>query len=126
MGILQKEAEYMIFGTKDPKLQGDTPPTPQDAPVDAVISPDTRRDNRIPRNQSRTKKWPVLDAGGPPGNLDLKQWRFSLTGLVEEPVEWTWEEFQKLPRSRVFADMHCVTGGHGSAMFGKVSVRATS
>lgn len=99
----------MLFGTKDPKLQGDTPPTPQDAPPDAVISPDTERENRIPRNQSRTKKWPVLDAGGPPSNLDLKRWRFSLTGLVEEPVEWTWEEFQKLPRSRVFADMHCVT-----------------
>jgi DMSO/TMAO reductase YedYZ molybdopterin-dependent catalytic subunit len=101
----------MLFGSSDPKLQGDVPPDPQDAPSDAVVSEDTRRADRIPPWQARTKKWPVLDAGGPPDvNLkDLSWWRFSLTGLVEEPVEWTWAEFKKLPRTRVFADMHCVT-----------------
>lgn len=99
----------MLFGTKDPKLQEGEPPRPENQPEGVVVSPDTRRDNRIPRNQSRTKKWPVLDAGGPPKNLDLAKWRFTLGGLVDEPVEWTWDEFQKLPRTKVFADMHCVT-----------------
>lgn len=102
----------MLFQSKDPKLQGDLPPGPQDAPPDAVISPDTRRGGvaeRIPPRQARTKKWPVLDAGGPPQNLDLAAWRFTLSGLVETPIEWTWDAFQKLPRTRVFADMHCVT-----------------
>jgi len=102
----------MLFTTRDPKLQEDVPPGPQDAPADAIISPDTRRGDttaRIPPRQARTKKWPVLDAGGPPNKLDLKTWRFTLTGLVDQPVEWTWEEFRKLPRTRVFADMHCVT-----------------
>lgn len=102
----------MIFQTRDPKLQGDPPPTPTDAPADAVISPDTRRENRVPSNQSRTKKWPVLDAGGPPREHDfgdLTKWRFTLSGLVEEETAFTWEEFQKLPRTKVFADMHCVT-----------------
>ncbi len=101
----------MLFQSKDPKLQGDTPPAPEAAPPGAVISPDTRRDNRIPSNQARTKKWPVLDAGGPP-NVDLKNlgwWRLTLTGLVNEDVVFTWDEFRKLPRTRVFADMHCVT-----------------
>ncbi|MBC8104909.1 MAG: sulfite oxidase-like oxidoreductase, partial [Cytophagales bacterium] len=102
----------MLFGTRDPNLQGDVPPGPDDAPVNAIVSPDTRRGGiaeRTPPHQSRTKKWPVLDAGGPPQRLDLKDWRFSLTGLVEESVTFTWDEFRKLPRTKVFADMHCVT-----------------
>jgi DMSO/TMAO reductase YedYZ molybdopterin-dependent catalytic subunit len=101
----------MLFGRTDPKLQGDIPPGPQDAPSDAIVSEDTRRENRIPPRQARTKKWPVLDAGGPPA-IDLKDlswWHLTLTGLVEEPITFTWEEFQKLPRQRIFGDMHCVT-----------------
>jgi DMSO/TMAO reductase YedYZ molybdopterin-dependent catalytic subunit len=99
----------MLFTSTDPKLQGETPPGPADAPPDAIVSSDTRRDGRIPQNQSRTKKWPVLDAGGPPDRLDLATWRLTLSGLVDETVEWTWAEFRKLPRVKVFADMHCVT-----------------
>lgn len=99
----------MLFGTKDPKLQDETPPGPQDAPEGAIVSEDTHRENRIPPSQSRTKKWPVLDAGGPPGKIDLKEWRFTLSGLIEDGASFTWEEFQALPRTRVFADMHCVT-----------------
>lgn len=100
-----------MFFPKDPKLQGDAPPVPEEQAGDVLISPDTRRENRVPRNQARTKKWPVLDTGVHPaaGELTPAVWRFSLTGLVEEPVEWTWEQFQSLPRTRIFADMHCVT-----------------
>ena len=94
------------FGT-DPKLQSEAIPMPEDAQAD-VISPDTRRENRIPPRQARTRKWPVLDASGPP-RIEMARWRFIITGLVDTPIEWTWEEFQKLPRTRVFADMHCVT-----------------
>lgn len=101
----------MLFGSRDTKLQGDHPPTPQDAPEGAIISADTRRENRIPPGQSRTKKWPVLDTGVHPTEKELKPevWRFDLFGLIEEPVSFTWKEFQSLPRTRVFADMHCVT-----------------
>lgn len=95
------------FG-KDPKLQSEMPPTPQDVGEGVIISPDTRREERIPPRQARTKKWPVLDASGPP-HIEIARWRFTITGLVETPIEWTWEEFQKLPREKVFADMHCVT-----------------
>lgn len=104
----------MLFQSRDPKLQGDLPPAPDDAPQGAIISPDTRRgstDARIPPHQARTKKWPVLDAGGPP-DIDLKNlswWRLELGGLIEVEASFTWAEFQKLPRIKVFADMHCVT-----------------
>lgn len=101
----------MQFGTPDPKLQEGDPPRPSEAPEDAIVSTDTHRANRIPPGQSRTRKWPVLDTGVHPEASELTPdvWRFSLSGLVESPVEWTWEEFQKLPRVKVFGDMHCVT-----------------
>ena len=73
-----------------------------------VVSPDTLREGRIPPGQVRAKRWPVLHAGATP-RTDLARWTFSLTGLVERPVSWSWPEFQALPASRVFADMHCVT-----------------
>jgi DMSO/TMAO reductase YedYZ molybdopterin-dependent catalytic subunit len=97
--------------SKDSKLQEGEPPQPEEQAAGVLISPDTRRENRIPPRQSRTKKWPVLDTGVHPalGEVTSDVWRFSLTGLVEEPVEWTWREFKKLPRTKVFADMHCVT-----------------
>lgn len=74
-----------------------------------IISPDTRRENRIPPGQSQTTKWPVLDAGGPPGGLTLENWRLEIAGLVKNPVTLRWEDFAKLPRVKVLADFHCVT-----------------
>jgi len=75
---------------------------------DVIVSPDTRRANRIPPGQSRTTKWPVLDASGTP-RIDLKTWKLFIRGLVGQPVEFTWAEFQQLPRVKVLADFHCVT-----------------
>jgi DMSO/TMAO reductase YedYZ molybdopterin-dependent catalytic subunit len=95
--------------SKDPKLQEGDPPRPEEQATGVIISSDTRRENRIPSNQSRTKKWPVLDTGVHPalGEVTSDVWRFSLTGLVEEPVEWNWREFKKLPRTKVFAEINC-------------------
>jgi DMSO/TMAO reductase YedYZ molybdopterin-dependent catalytic subunit len=36
-------------------------------------------------------------------------WSFEITGLVAQPVRWTWAQFQQLPRVSVLADFHCVT-----------------
>jgi DMSO/TMAO reductase YedYZ molybdopterin-dependent catalytic subunit len=90
------------------KEQPNEIPAPGDAPPGSIISPDTFRPQRIPPGQSRTKKWPVLDAGGPP-DIDLDTWKLSVRGMVAEPMEWNWREFSQLPRVRVFADFHCVT-----------------
>lgn len=92
----------------DPKYQTTTPPTPDGLASDVVVSPDTRRAVRIPPGQVRTRKWPVLHWGHVP-TVDVAQWRFELNGLVDRPLRFTWEEFQQLPRVRVFADFHCVT-----------------
>ena len=73
-----------------------------------IVSPDTLRADRLPPRQSRTLKWPVLDASGAP-EIDLTRWRFSLEGLVQKAVSWSWEEFCALPRVKIFADFHCVT-----------------
>lgn len=77
-------------------------------PDNLIVSPDTRREQRIPPGQSRTLKWPVLDAFGPPA-IDLNAWNLSLAGLVVNSVSWDWESFNRLRRVKVFSDFHCVT-----------------
>lgn len=88
--------------------QAGPPPRAEDQPPGVILSPDTLRAERIPPGQSRTRKWPVLDAFGPP-EIDPDRWRLQLFGLVNRPWTMTWEEFQALPRVQVFADFHCVT-----------------
>lgn len=97
-----------MFEMDQTKTQGDEVRRPEDLPEDVVVSPDTRRPKRVPPGQSRTKKWPILDASGPPA-IDLAKWQFRIGGLVGTKMEWGWEVFSKLPRIRVFADFHCVT-----------------
>ncbi|MEP7366213.1 MAG: sulfite oxidase-like oxidoreductase [Acidobacteriota bacterium] len=97
-----------MFGVDLDKLQPDVVPSPTEQPTDVIVSPDTRRDNRIPPGQSRTRKWPVLDASGPP-RIDLDAWRFRIWGGVNREVDLSWADFQQLPRVKVFADFHCVT-----------------
>ena len=63
---------------------------------------------RIPPGQYLTPDFPVLSAGPTPG-VQLDEWRFEITGRVDEPRAWTWEELQALPAEDVTADIHCVT-----------------
>ena len=92
----------------DPKYQKGEPATSQGLPEDVIISADTLRENRIPPGQSRTRKWPVLQAG-PVMEITQQHWSLSIGGLVENPITLNWEEFRKLPRVKVFSDFHCVT-----------------
>ncbi len=66
------------------------------------------QEGRLPPGQSVTNKFPVLHYGPVP-RFDPATWDFRVWGEVEEPVTWTWDEFQKLPRSRLKMDVHCVT-----------------
>jgi len=69
----------------------------------------TMRDaGRLPPGQSLTLKWPVLHAGTVP-RFDPEKWYFRVSGLVENPLRLTWDEFTRLPMKEVTADMHCVT-----------------
>ena len=65
-------------------------------------------DGRLPPGQAATLKWPVLQYGSVP-RFDPARWDFRITGLVEQPVRLTWEEFNRLPKSTVTSDFHCVT-----------------
>ena len=105
---MERSGSSEMFEMDQTKTQGDEAPTPEGLPSDVLVSPDTRRLRRLPPGQSRTKKWPVLDASGPPA-VDLRQWRFRVGGLVFKEIEWSWEEFTRLPRVKVFSDFHCVT-----------------
>lgn len=90
------------------KYQTHEPRGPADIETGIIISPDTHRANRIPPNQSRTRKWPVLHFGGVP-RISLDTWKLEVFGLVEQPLTFSWDEYQALPRVQVFADFHCVT-----------------
>jgi DMSO/TMAO reductase YedYZ molybdopterin-dependent catalytic subunit len=97
-----------MFKMDGNKTQSEEIRRPEDVPAGAIVSPDTLRPERVPPGQSRTRKWPILDASGPP-DIDPGRWRLSVSGLVGKEVTWTWEEFLSLPRVKVFADFHCVT-----------------
>ncbi len=63
---------------------------------------------RIPPGQTLTEKWPILTYGRVP-RFDPQTWDFRISGLVEEERRWTYDEFMALPRTKVTADIHCVT-----------------
>jgi DMSO/TMAO reductase YedYZ molybdopterin-dependent catalytic subunit len=75
-----------------------------------ILSPDTKRRERLPPGQVQTHKFPVLHEGDVP-TFDPAAWTFSIfpAEFAGRVLTWTWPEFSALPRSTVFADMHCVT-----------------
>jgi DMSO/TMAO reductase YedYZ molybdopterin-dependent catalytic subunit len=77
---------------------------------DVILSPDTKRSQRLPPGQSRTHKWPILHEGEVPP-FERDRWDLTVfpVPLVDRVKRFTWSEFSGLPRVRVFADMHCVT-----------------
>jgi len=74
-----------------------------------IISPDTKRKQRVPPNQRKVEDWPVLHAGSV-RNLDPATWTFKIFGLVEKERTLTYREFMALPKVKVLSDIHCVTG----------------
>ena len=90
------------------KYQHDDPRPPGQLPDDVIVSPDTRRDDRMPPGQTRTRKWPVLQAGEVV-HVPPDQWQLQVDGLVERPLRLSWDAFRELPRVKVYADFHCVT-----------------
>jgi DMSO/TMAO reductase YedYZ molybdopterin-dependent catalytic subunit len=63
---------------------------------------------RIPPGQYVTERWPVLHEGAVPA-IDTATWTFRVDGLVAEPRQWRWAEFNALGSSSLFSDIHCVT-----------------
>lgn len=67
-----------------------------------------REDKRLPPGQSLTQKFPVLHYGPVPAFIPAS-WDFCVWGEVEEPLRLNWEEFNRLPQTRLLMDIHCVT-----------------
>jgi DMSO/TMAO reductase YedYZ molybdopterin-dependent catalytic subunit len=63
---------------------------------------------RVPPGQYVTRDFPVLSAGPSP-HTALTEWDFTIRGLIDQPVSWTWEEFLALPSETITVDIHCVT-----------------
>lgn len=63
---------------------------------------------RIPPGQYVTERWPVLHEGAVP-EIDTSLWTFTVDGLVGDPKQWSWDEFNALGSASVFTDIHCVT-----------------
>ena len=69
---------------------------------------DQAADGRLPPGQYLERGFPVLSAGPTP-RTPRTAWTFSITGEVDEPRRWTWDELRKLPTETITQDIHCVT-----------------
>lgn len=63
---------------------------------------------RLPPGQHLVRDWPVLDLGTHP-NLNPKDWRLSIEGLVASPASLSLADLGAIPSFEVTADIHCVT-----------------
>lgn len=63
---------------------------------------------RLPPGQRLTQDFPVLDLGVQPP-IDPKDFRLTASGLIENPIDWGWEDFQAQPQVQMTTDIHCVT-----------------
>lgn len=68
----------------------------------------TEEERRLPPGQIVTKKWPVLHYGTVP-QVDIRSWRFEVSGAVEAPFALTWDQILLYPRQETVCDIHCVT-----------------
>lgn len=66
------------------------------------------QEGRLPPGQSLTQKFPVLHYGPVP-RFDPGTWDFRVWGEVDAEARWSWDEFNKLPRTQRVMDIHCVT-----------------
>jgi len=71
-------------------------------------SRDQAAGGRLPPGQYLVRDFPVLSAGPTP-RTPLTDWTFSITGEIDAPRRWTWDEFRQLPTETITRDIHCVT-----------------
>ena len=54
--------------------------------------------------------WRIYTIAGDMPTFDRHTWRLRVDGLVEQPVDLTYDELLALPRAEQVSDFHCVTG----------------
>lgn len=64
--------------------------------------------DRLPPGQHLVENFPVLTAGATP-SVSTSDWSLSLRNGIRPIAEWAWEDFERLPMTRMVRDIHCVT-----------------
>src|SRR4051794_440817 len=54
--------------------------------------------------------WRIYAVDPPYPRFDRTRWRLRIDGLVQRPVELTYDDLLALPQARQVSDLHCVTG----------------
>jgi DMSO/TMAO reductase YedYZ molybdopterin-dependent catalytic subunit len=66
--------------------------------------------DRLPPGQYAERGFPVLTAGPTPAiDPEGGEWSLRVDGMVAEPREWSWQEFNGLEFEEIPCDIHCVT-----------------
>jgi len=63
---------------------------------------------QIPPGQRIVTNWPVLDLGFQP-EIDIEDWKLTVSGQVKHERTFSWDEFMKFPQVEDVSDFHCVT-----------------
>lgn len=63
---------------------------------------------RLPPGQRLTQDFPVLDLGVQPP-IDPQDFRLTASGLIENPIDWGWDDIHAQPQVQLTTDIHCVT-----------------
>jgi DMSO/TMAO reductase YedYZ molybdopterin-dependent catalytic subunit len=63
---------------------------------------------RVPPGQHLTPGFPVLTFG-PEQKVTREEFRLNNVGLVEQPIEFDWNDLMAMPQTTITRDIHCVT-----------------
>jgi len=74
-----------------------------------IISDINLREDRLPPGQRWISAPIVYDIVDNIPDWDMEGYRFKVFGLVENPIEMTYQEVLSLPAVELIADFHCVT-----------------
>ncbi|MCC6574272.1 MAG: sulfite oxidase-like oxidoreductase [Planctomycetes bacterium] len=71
------------------------------------VGTDAPKKDRLPPGQRLVDGWPVLDLGIQP-QISTADWKLEISGLADKRA-FTWQDFLKLPQTKLTTDFHCVT-----------------
>ncbi len=71
-------------------------------------NPDEEQRDRLPPGQRLVTNWPVLDLGIQP-NIEQTDWKIEISGSVENPLSWSFDDLMSQPQFESVSDIHCVT-----------------
>ena len=78
--------------------------------LSSLVSPVAGRVPGLDALPSPTGGWRIYNVNPPMPTFDPATWRLRIEGLVERPVELSFEELRALPQAEQVSDFHCVTG----------------